>query len=46
MLFYLNKDEYIDTLKPLDISIEMSGETPGLVAWADPDWKRGCYAEG
>jgi arylformamidase len=33
MLFYLNKDEYIDTLKPLDISIEMSGETPGLVAW-------------
>ena len=33
MLFYLNQDEYIDTLKPIDISIEMSGDSSGLVAW-------------
>ena len=33
MLFYLNHEEYIDTSKPIDISIEMSGKIPGLVAW-------------
>ena len=33
MLFYLNQDEYIDTLKPIDISIEMSGDSPGPIAW-------------
>ena len=33
MLFYLNSEEYIDTSRPIDISIEMSGKTPGLVAW-------------
>ena len=33
MLFYLNKQEYIDTSCPIDISIEMSNEIPGLLAW-------------
>ena len=33
MLFYLNTEEHIDTSKPIDISIEMSGEEPGLLAW-------------
>ena len=33
MLFYLNQEEYIDTSEPIDISIEMSGNIPSLVAW-------------
>lgn len=33
MLFYLNQYEYIDTLKPIDISIEMSGDSTGPIAW-------------
>ena len=33
MLFYLNKREYIDTSCPIDISIEMSNQVPGLLAW-------------
>ena len=33
MLFYLNKQEYIDTSCPIDISIEMSTQVPGLLAW-------------
>jgi len=33
MRFYINQDEFIDTLKPIDISIEMSNKALGLVAW-------------
>ena len=33
MRFYINQSEYIDTSKPIDISIEMTNKTPGLVAW-------------
>jgi len=33
MLFYLNTQEYIDTSCPIDISIEMSNQVPGLLAW-------------
>ena len=37
MLFHLNSKEYIDTTCPIDISIEMSGQNPGLVAWGQDD---------
>ncbi|RCL75503.1 MAG: cyclase family protein [Flavobacteriales bacterium] len=33
MRFYLNQEEYIDTSKPIDISIEMTNKALGLVAW-------------
>ena len=33
MRFYINQDEYIDTSKPIDISIEMTNKASGLVAW-------------
>ena len=33
MRFYINQDEFIDTLKPIDISIEMTNKALGLVAW-------------
>ena len=33
MRFYLNTREYIDTSCPIDISIEMSSQLPGLRAW-------------
>ena len=33
MRFYINQDEYIDTSKPIDISIEMTNKAPCLVAW-------------
>ena len=33
MRFYINQYEYIDTSKPIDISIEMTNKAPSLVAW-------------
>lgn len=33
MVFYLNSEEYIDTDSPIDISIQMSGESIGLTSW-------------
>ena len=42
MRFYINQDEYIDTSKPIDISIEMTDKAPGLVAWGQGSTKNGA----
>jgi len=39
MVFYLNSEEYINTDFPIDISLQMTGESSGLTSWgqANPE---------
>ena len=39
MILHLNQTEFIDTLKPIDLSIELKAQVPSLKAWGQGDPK-------